>query len=83
MTTASRQQRQRHITMHALNKEPANSKCADCPERNPVWASIVHPPVKGGKQLGVFCCYECHRYHMHLGLGVCMVKKLDVGTECK
>ena len=77
------EQRRCHAVLKALKKETANSKCADCSERNPMWASIIQPPIKGGKEVGIFCCHNCQTHHRKLGEGVCEVKSLSKATKCK
>ena len=59
-----------------------NKVCADCPTRNPSNVSLLQKPlVRGGNQIGVFCCDQCATQHRKLGAQVCRVK--SVQDACK
>jgi hypothetical protein len=50
-----------------LAKQPANSLCADCGEKDPQWASA---------NLGIFICIVCAGIHRNLGVHISRVKSL-------
>ena len=59
-----------------------NKVCADCPTLKPRNVSLLQKPlVKGGNQIGVFCCDQCAIEHRKLGVEVARVK--DVQDACK
>lgn len=59
-----------------------NKVCADCPTLKPRNVSLLQKPlVKGGNQIGVFCCDQCAIEHRKLGTEVARVK--SVQDACK
>ena len=67
--------------LEGILARPGNKTCADCPARNPNWASIVLPPFKGGREMGVFICGKCYKNHNKIK--ECVVKSMSMATECK
>jgi len=74
---------------NCLLLQPGNTKCADCPERKPTWASfLITTPgdkknKKAKKTLAILCCYKCVSYHYQLGRDVCEVKNTKIVDDCK
>ena len=50
-----------------LRAGPGNSVCADCPARNPQWASCTH---------GAYICRECAGVHRGLGVEISFVQSV-------
>ena len=69
--------------LEALADNPANRSCADCPEGDPTFASLLGAPVEGGKPLAVLCCAQCRVLHEALGDQVCQVKSIRAVSKCK
>ena len=69
--------------LEALADSPANRNCADCPEGDPTWASLLSTPVEGGKPLAVLCCAQCRPLHVELGAQVCQVKSIRAVSQCE
>ena len=84
--------------LRALGCQLHNKVCAECPERDPTWASLllVATPddtckcnstdkIEKTKLLGLFCCFRCYTFHFQLckeGV-VKAVKSVKVAEECK
>mmetsp|Transcript_27350 Transcript_27350/g.40445 ORF Transcript_27350/g.40445 Transcript_27350/m.40445 type:complete len:542 (-) Transcript_27350:304-1929(-) len=69
--------------LNALMKRPENQVCADCPERQPRWASlIVAPPGSppGALKFGAFCCLECSGSHRRLGVHISFVRSVNLDS---
>ena len=50
---------------------PGNDRCADCPRRNPDWASV---------SLGLFVCLECSGRHRGLGTHISFVRSVRMDS---
>ena len=71
--------------LKALMNRPENQVCADCPERQPRWASlIVVPPgaPAGAQPIGAFVCLECSGSHRRLGVHIAFVRSINLDS-CK
>ena len=55
--------------LDAVLKRPENVTCAECPTRNPCWASL---------NLGVFFCLNCSGVHRGLGVHVSKVRSTSM-----
>lgn len=59
-----------------------NQTCADCPEKQPRWASLIKPPPDlappGSKQIGAFVCLECSGSHRRLGVHIAFVRSVNL-----
>eukprot|EP00501_MAST-03F_sp_TOSAG23-6_P001643 GSMAST32.ASY1.ANO1.1710.1 assembled CDS len=54
-----------------VRKMPGNKVCADCPARNPQWASVSH---------GTLICLECSGKHRSLGVHISFVRSLQMDS---
>lgn len=73
-----------NLRMTALLQQKGNQRCADCPERRPLWASFLVSPIEEDKQFGVFVCASCaQHHHFELGEKRTMIKYLKMAHECK
>ena len=50
---------------------PGNEKCVDCPNVNPMWASLSH---------GTLLCMECSGRHRGMGVHLSFVRSLDLDS---
>lgn len=55
--------------LDALLKKPENQVCADCPTKQPRWAS---------SKLGVFICIDCSGIHRNLGTHISFVRSVNL-----
>ena len=55
--------------LYRLGTLPENQVCADCPTRNPQWASVNH---------GIFLCLNCSGIHRSLGSHISKVRSLTL-----
>lgn len=65
-----------------MNK-PENQTCADCPERQPRWASLIVPPPgspPGSLPIGTFMCLECSGSHRRLGVHITFVRSVNLDS---
>lgn len=69
--------------LKALMNRPENQICADCPERQPRWASIIVVPPgapPGSQPLGAFMCLECSGSHRRLGVHITFVRSVNLDS---
>ena len=57
--------------LDACLKRPENQLCADCPSRQPRWASV---------NLGIFICTNCSGIHRSLGVHISFVRSTTLDT---
>ncbi|OMJ91739.1 hypothetical protein SteCoe_5638 [Stentor coeruleus] len=58
--------------LSTLQKDIENSKCFDCNDENPVYASLA---------FGCFVCATCSKFHISLGQGITKIKSIDEEWE--
>eukprot|EP00548_Thalassiothrix_antarctica_P019336 CAMPEP_0194195138 /NCGR_PEP_ID=MMETSP0154-20130528/75967_1 /TAXON_ID=1049557 /ORGANISM="Thalassiothrix antarctica, Strain L6-D1" /LENGTH=483 /DNA_ID=CAMNT_0038919633 /DNA_START=96 /DNA_END=1547 /DNA_ORIENTATION=- len=65
-----------------LMVKPENAVCADCPERQPRWASLIKPPPGSGDDIGMgaFMCLECSGAHRRLGVHISFVRSINLDS---
>lgn len=71
--------------LKALLNRPENHVCADCPERQPRWASLIKAPPgapPGSLPIGAFICLECSGSHRRLGVHISFVRSISLDS-CK
>lgn len=69
--------------LKALMNKPENQACADCPERQPRWASLIVPPPgspPGSLKIGAFVCLECSGSHRRLGTHITFVRSVNLDS---
>lgn len=69
--------------LQLLMNKPENSVCADCPERQPRWASLIVPPPScppGSLPIGAFMCLECSGSHRRLGVHITFVRSINLDS---
>lgn len=69
--------------LKALMNKPENQVCADCPERQPRWASLIVPPPgcpPGTRPIGAFVCLECSGSHRRLGVHISFVRSINLDS---
>ena len=69
--------------LETMADHPGNRNCADCPEGDPTFASLLALPVEGGKPIAVLCCAQCRTLHAQLDGQVCLVKSIRAVNQCK
>ena len=57
--------------LYQLTTLPENATCADCPTRNPQWASVNH---------GIFRCLNCSGIHRSLGVHISFVRSATMDS---
>lgn len=57
--------------LHKIKNLPGNDKCVDCPNVNPMWASLSH---------GTLICMECSGRHRGMGVHLSFVRSLDLDS---
>ena len=57
--------------LDAMLKKPENQVCADCPTKQPRWAS---------SKLGVFICIDCSGIHRNLGTHISFVRSVNLDS---
>ena len=55
--------------LNALMCLPGNDVCADCPNKNPDWASV---------NLGIFICMKCSGIHRMMGTHITKVRAVEL-----
>lgn len=71
--------------LKVLMNKPENQTCADCPERQPRWASLIVPPAgspPGSIPMGALVCLECSGSHRRLGVHISFVRSINLDS-CK
>lgn len=69
--------------LQALMSWPENQVCADCPERQPRWASLIVPPPgspPGSLPIGALICLECSGSHRRLGTHISFVRSVNLDS---
>lgn len=69
--------------LKTLMNRPENQVCADCPERQPRWASLIVPPPgspEGTAQIGALICLECSGSHRRLGVHISFVRSINLDS---
>ncbi|KAI9494772.1 hypothetical protein BDB00DRAFT_761399 [Zychaea mexicana] len=66
--TKATQERHERMLLELL-KLPGNDRCADCPSKNPRWASY---------SLGIFLCIRCAGLHRKMGTHISRVKSVTM-----
>lgn len=59
----------------------SNSRCCDCNDLRPTWATLVLPPVGVSREspvIGAFCCLHCSAAHRRLGSHICHVRSVTL-----
>nr|CDI55385.1 adp-ribosylation factor gtpase activating protein effector [Melanopsichium pennsylvanicum 4] len=71
-TTSTKMSRSAEIA--AISRQPENSRCADCQESDPRWASwmLTNEPCC------IFICIDCSGVHRSLGVHISKVKSVDL-----
>jgi hypothetical protein len=67
----------KHRVLEMLNLDQ-NTKCVDCGNLLPRWASIIipmNPPLQ--HMMGCFCCEDCVSFHRRLGVHIVFVRSVD------
>ena len=68
-------------------KKFIDTKCADCEDKRPMWASLIRTPpstvpTNTPRFVAAFLCYHCAGHHRSLGTHICRVKSCTL-DECK
>jgi hypothetical protein len=67
----------KHRVLEMLNLDQ-NTKCVDCGNLLPRWASIIIPMNPSLQHMmGCFCCEDCVSFHRRLGVHIVFVRSVD------
>ena len=68
--------------LKVLMAKSENQVCADCPERQPRWASLIKMPgaPPGSIPCGAFVCLECSGSHRRLGVHIAFVRSINLDS---
>merc|ERR1712151_558091 len=68
--------------LKVLMAKAENQVCADCPERQPRWASLIKMPGSppGSIPCGAFVCLECSGSHRRLGVHIAFVRSINLDS---
>lgn len=68
--------------LKVLMAKSENQVCADCPERQPRWASLIKMPgaPPGSIPCGAFVCLECSGSHRRLGTHIAFVRSINLDS---
>ncbi|KAJ9478858.1 putative ADP-ribosylation factor GTPase-activating protein effector protein 2 (putative) [Pseudozyma hubeiensis] len=73
-STATSTKMSRSAEIADISRAPENSRCADCQDSDPRWASWM----LGGEPCCIFICIGCSGVHRSLGVHVSKVKSVDL-----
>jgi hypothetical protein len=71
----------RRKRVRCLLSQAANSRCCDCNDLKPTWATIILPPSgvpQDSLVVGAFCCLHCSAAHRKLGNHICHIRSVNL-----